>query len=141
MAHVDHDKAVRQVYVGLVVLAVITLIEVIVSLFGKGHIIDGVQNNNIVFYGAALIIILLSLYKAKYIIYEFMHMRHEVPMLAKTVLLPMVLLIWAMIAFFVEGSYWKHKNDRVKMRKEVKKADASNSIGVLHIDWSKEDII
>ena len=35
-----------------------------------------------------------------------MHMGHEVKGLRMTVLMPMLLLVWAIIAFFYEGSAW-----------------------------------
>jgi len=34
--------------------------------------------------------------------------------LALSVLLPTVLLIWAIIAFFQEGSSWKNRRDQIK---------------------------
>lgn len=55
-----------------------------------------------------------SLYKAYFIIYEFMHMRYEVKGLAMTVLLPTVLLIWAIIAFFQEGNSWKSRRQQIQ---------------------------
>jgi hypothetical protein len=121
------------------ILAVITLIEVGISLFGKGHIIEGVQNNKWVVSIAALLIIILSLYKARFIIFEFMHMKHEVPTLAKTVLLPMVLLIWAMIAFFYEGNAWKQ--NRVKVNLENKRMDKGHSqTGMIIREWPSKNI-
>jgi len=48
--------------------------------------------------------IALSLYKAYKIVYEFMHLGHEVPGMLKSVLLPALLLVWAIIAFFWEGT-------------------------------------
>ncbi len=141
MAHEDHSKAIRQVYVGLGILAVITLIEVGVSLFGKGHIMDGMQNIRWVVYVAALLIIVLSLYKAKFIIYEFMHMRYEVPGLVRSVLLPVLLLVWAIIAFFLEGDYWKTKRDKVEERNELGVKDmGSKEMGAIDYKWTKEDL-
>ena len=139
MAHENYEKSVRQVYVGLAILAVITLIEVGVSLFGKGHLVEGVDKYRWVLYIVALIIIGLSLYKAKFIIYEFMHMRYEVPGLARSVLLPVLLLVWAIIAFILEGNYWKHKRDRVKSDTQIEVQNDSNHQGMLEYEWKKED--
>ena len=88
------------------ILAIITVIEVLFALLGKGYIIPGVH-----FHWAVMgvIMITMSVYKAYLIIYEFMHMKYEVPTLVKTVLLPTLLLVWAIIAFGMEGKYW---NDR-----------------------------
>jgi hypothetical protein len=51
----------------------------------------------------------LSIYKAYFIIFDFMHMKYEVKGLAWSVLLPTALLIWALIAFFNEGSSYNSR--------------------------------
>lgn len=53
--------------------------------------------------------IIMSFVKAYFIVYEFMHMKYEVPGLMKSVLLPTLLLIWAIIAFFYEGNDWQKR--------------------------------
>ncbi|MEO0340700.1 MAG: cytochrome C oxidase subunit IV family protein [Bacteroidota bacterium] len=114
MAGLSHEESIKKVYFGLGLLAVVTLVEVIVSLFGKGWIIKGVEQNMIIVAIAALLIVGLSLYKAYFIIYEFMHMRYEVKGLAYSVLLPTALLIWALIAFFQEGNSWKERRNQIQ---------------------------
>jgi cytochrome c oxidase subunit 4 len=104
---------------GLMLLGAVTLVEVFISLLGKGHIIDGLEKYNAVLYTAGLIIAVLSLYKAYFIIYEFMHMKYEVKSLAMTVLLPTALLIWAIIAFFQEGDSWKSRRQQIKEKNEL----------------------
>jgi cytochrome c oxidase subunit IV len=94
-----------------------------------------------VVYICALLIIVLSLYKAKFIIYEFMHMRYEVPGLVRSVLLPVLLLVWAIIAFFLEGDYWKTKRNKVQDRNELgMKNNSSKPMGTLEYNWTKEDL-
>ena len=93
------------VWKGCGVLAAVTLVEVFVSLLQKGHVISGLEDVSAVAISAALVIGALSIYKAYYIIYNFMHMSSEVPGLRMSVLFPTALLIWGMIAFFQEGSY------------------------------------
>ena len=58
--------------------------------------------------------IIMSLYKAYLIVGEFMHMKHEVRALGMTVVLPTLLLVWAIIAFMYEGSAWKGNRNTVK---------------------------
>lgn len=58
--------------------------------------------------------ILLSFYKAYFIIYEFMHLKYEVKTLARTVLLPTTLLIWGIIAFLWEGNTWGERREEVQ---------------------------
>ena len=41
----NYDKQKRAVYIGLAILAVVTLVEVLLSLLGKGHLIHGLEEN------------------------------------------------------------------------------------------------
>lgn len=113
MAH-SYEESKKLVYKGLVLLAVVTLVEVFFSLLGKGHVIGGMEDISWLGYIIGLVLIVLSLYKAYYIIYEFMHMRYEVKGLALSVLLPTVLLVWAIIAFFQEGTAWKQRRQQIE---------------------------
>lgn len=112
----SYQEQIKGVYFGLGLLAAVTLIEVAFSLFGKGHILGslGIHEFPATVYIIGLILIGLSLYKAYFIIYDFMHLRYEVKGMALSILLPVVLLIWAVIAFFQEGTAWKGRRDRVQ---------------------------
>ncbi|MBP6396623.1 MAG: cytochrome C oxidase subunit IV family protein [Saprospiraceae bacterium] len=94
----------------ILVLAVITIAEVIFALTGKGYIIDGFHMPHWLIGG---VMIIMSVVKAYLIIYEFMHMKYEVPALVKTVLIPTLLLVWAIIAFTYEGNYWQNSRAKV----------------------------
>mgnify|MGYP002624524069 CR=1 FL=1 len=118
MGHLSYEDAKKRVVFGLVLLAIVTLVEVFVSLLGKGHIFPGVEDMTWLVYVAGLIIIALSLYKAYFIVYEFMHMKYEMRGLAMSVLLPTLLLIWAIIAFFQEGDSWKDRREQIKEKNE-----------------------
>ncbi len=133
MAHLSYEESIKRVYFGLRLLAVVTLVEVFISLLGKGHIIKGAEDYAIILYIAGFIIAVLSLYKAYFIIYEFMHMKYEVKGLAMSVLLPTVLLIWAIIAFFQEGNSWKNRREQIKQKNELP-SDAKTSQGMLPTD-------
>ncbi|MEL6659304.1 MAG: cytochrome C oxidase subunit IV family protein [Bacteroidota bacterium] len=117
--HKTYEESIKDVYKGLVLLAVVTLVEVAISLLGKGHLGIDVSGYTWILVLIGLGLIVLSLYKAYFIIYEFMHMRYEVKGLAMSVLLPTLLLVWAVIAFFQEGDSWKKRRDDVKQRENV----------------------
>lgn len=119
MAHLSYEESIKRVYYGLGLLGAVTIVEVLISLLAKGHIIPGVEKYAALLYIAGLIIIGLSLYKAYFIVYEFMHMKYEVKGLALSVLLPTVLLIWAIIAFFQEGNSWKDRREQIKEKNEL----------------------
>lgn len=114
MGHLSYEEAKKVVYKGLVLLAAVTLVEVFFSLLAKGHVIHDLKYITWLHYLIGLLLIGLSLYKAYFIIYEFMHMRYEVKGLAMSVLLPTVLLIWAVIAFFQEGNSWKSRRQQIQ---------------------------
>lgn len=113
MGHLSYEEGKKVVLKGLIILGIVTIAEVMVALVGKGYIIHGFHLPVWLMY---FLMITMSLYKAYFIVYEFMHMRYEVPGLVKSVLLPTLLLIWAVIAFFYEGATWfkwrKKINDR-----------------------------
>ena len=61
----------------------------------------------------------MSLYKAYLIVFEFMHMKYEAKGLMLSVMLPVCLLIWAIIAFLYEGDAWKGNRQTVQERSKV----------------------
>ncbi|MFM2392657.1 MAG: hypothetical protein RLZZ546_634 [Bacteroidota bacterium] len=119
MAH-SYEEAKKEANKIIIWLGIITIIEVAVALFLKGHLTEtempswvGGLNGILMIIGSAV--------KAYLIIYFFMHMKYEVPTMVKTVLMPTLLLVWAVIAFASEGSYWK--NGRQKVRNNVAKVE------------------
>jgi cytochrome c oxidase subunit IV len=132
----SYEEGKKKVVYGLYLLGAVTLIEVFISLLGKGHIIPGLEEYKVLLYIVGLLLIALSLYKAYFIIYEFMHMKYEVKGLALSVLLPTTLLIWAIIAFFQEGNSWKNRRELIKEKNEVP-ASSGNSQTSLIYDLNK----
>lgn len=133
MGHKSYEESIKGVYKGLILLGVVTLIEVGISLFGKGHL--GYKPGPDMGWLLALVgigLIVLSIYKAYFIIYEFMHMGAEAKGLRMTVLMPMLLLVWAIIAFFQEGSAWRNNREVIKQKNERsindKKMDVQGSL-------------
>ena len=126
---VSYEEGIRVVKKGFVLLGIITVGEVLIALLGNGHIIDGFHLPKLLMYPA---MIGLSLYKAKYIVYNFMHMAYEVRGLAMSVLGPLLLLVWGVIAFMQEGNSWGRSRELIleKNQKEVK-APAKPQQGML----------
>ena len=48
----------------------------------------------------------MTIVKAFYIVGEFMHLKHEAKALIWSILIPMALVIWLMVALISEGSYY-----------------------------------
>ncbi|NJC25168.1 cytochrome C oxidase subunit IV family protein [Neolewinella antarctica] len=119
-SHATYEEQTAAVWKGLGLLAVVTLVEVALSLLKAAEWAKGYES---IFAIASILIIVLSIYKAYFIIFEFMHMAYEVKGLAMSVLLPVFLLLWAVIAFFYEGDAWKNNretvNERNRMEREI----------------------
>lgn len=130
--HKTYEESIKSVYYGLGLLAVITLIEVGVSLFGKGHLWAGAKDTSWAIWVAGILIVVLSIYKAYFIIYEFMHMGYEVKGLAMSVLLPTLLLVWGIIAFLQEGDAWKNSRELIQEKNEMKIEDVQKSTSYLN---------
>jgi len=109
MGH-SYEKSKKVAYKIISILGVITLAEVAFALIGKGYIIEGLHFPELLIAG---VMILMSIVKAYLIVYEFMHMKYEVPGMVKSVLLPLFLLVWAIFAFFWEGNDWNNRRTLV----------------------------
>jgi len=87
---------------GFGILLVVTILEVVLALYGGGGVI------------VKLGMIVFSLYKAYYIVSIFMHLGHEIGGFSLMIVLPFSLLIWAVIAFLWEGDAARNSRNNVK---------------------------
>jgi cytochrome c oxidase subunit IV len=86
------DKAkIKKLWTVAGILLAVTIVEFIIA-FTMDH---GV--------GKTTIFILLTIVKAAYIVGEFMHLRYEVKVLLWSILIPLVFIIWMLVAFLYEG--------------------------------------
>jgi cytochrome c oxidase subunit IV len=127
--HLSYEDSVKAVWKGLGLLAAVTVIEVILSLM-KAQ--DWAKEMGWLFSLLAVLIIILSIYKAYFIIYEFMHMAYEVKGMAMSVLLPTTLLLWGVIAFFWEGSAWKNNREVIQERNRIEAT--TDAVGLIITD-------
>lgn len=51
------------------------------------------------------IFILMTFVKAWYIVGDFMHLKHEAKGLVWSIVLPIIFIVWLMVALFIEGDY------------------------------------
>lgn len=121
----------------IIILAIVTVVEVFIALLGKGHLISGFAPYDTAFIGSFpigkavmyLLMIVMSIYKAYLVIFEFMHMKYEVRNMMRSVLLPAALLIWAIIAFFAEGTYWKNSRAGIEAKDKMEVESSMTPIG------------
>jgi len=86
-----------------ILLSVITIIEL-----GIGYLLyatDFSELVDIMFKGA---VIILSFAKAFYIVSIFMHLGDEIRNLIMTIVVPLLLFVWFIIAFLWDGNSWKN---------------------------------
>ncbi len=136
MAHLSYEQSKTIATKTIIVLGIITIVEVLFALLGKGYLVEGFYLPLIL---VGFVMIILSAYKAYLIVYEFMHMKYEVPSLVRTVLLPTALLIWAIIAFFWEGRDWYNRRAHIK-QKNAEEVQPVVPQGDLY-EIKKEDLI
>lgn len=129
MSH-TYEKAKKVALKTIIILAVITVVEVMIALTGKGYIVAGWHWP---WYIMNTVMIAMSLYKAYLIVGEFMHLRHEVSAMGMTIVLPVGLLIWAIIAFMQEGGAWKGNRDVINEKNRALIEESMQPQGMLLI--------
>lgn len=50
--------------------------------------------------------VILTIFKAFYIVAEFMHLKHEIKRLVWVILVPFIFIVWLIIGLLLEGNYW-----------------------------------
>jgi len=115
MGHLTYEESKKSATKIIIILGIITIAEVLFALLGKGYLKEGIEFHPALMGG---VMIIMSVVKAYLIIFEFMHMKYEVPGLVKSVLLPTLLLVWGVIAFTWEGSDWFKRRDLIKNKNE-----------------------
>ena len=83
------------------ILLVITLVEVVLGMFFSHEMPKAL---------VAFLFLSLTLLKAGYIVAIFMHLGDEFKGFLITVMIPLVLFIWFIIAFLSDGGFWLHMN-------------------------------
>ena len=108
MAHShDHDLApgeiapaqTGQIWKTFWILVAITAVEFVFVFFMAA----GSMRN--------AIFIVLTIFKAFFIVGEFMHLKHEVKGLIWSILIPMGLVVWLVVALVTEGSFLSAATD------------------------------
>jgi len=131
MGHLTYEDSKKLASKTIIILGIITIVEVLFALLGKGYLVDGVEISGIILGG---VMIIMSIVKAYLIIFEFMHMKYEIPGLVKSVLLPTMLLIWGAIAFTWEGAYWHDSRKGIKDKNELPAKELGSLVDEVKIE-------
>jgi cytochrome c oxidase subunit IV len=95
-------KQVKRILRVTVLLSIITILEVGLGLLGAGHVPKWLS---------ATLFLAMTLFKAAYIVKVFMHLGDETKNMIITVLIPLTLFVWFIIAFLADGGFWLHMNN------------------------------
>jgi cytochrome c oxidase subunit 4 len=122
VAHADERfEAKNEVTRVTIILSVLTLVEL-----GLGFIMyKWVQDDGFLRSAIKGSIVILMLAKAFYIVAYFMHLGHELKNLIMTIVVPLFLFVWFIIAFLYDGNSYKHLRntyDRHHYEESKKKA-------------------
>jgi cytochrome c oxidase subunit 4 len=88
----DKEK-IKKLWMVALILLVITILEFTVA-FTVPHEMKDLR---------VWTFILMTIVKAAYIVGEFMHLRHEAKVLIWSILVPLVFIVWMLVAFVYEG--------------------------------------
>jgi cytochrome c oxidase subunit 4 len=103
MAHIEENNTVtvlppnkekiKKLWTVAGILGVLTAIEFGIA-FGVPHSMKGTR---------VWIFVFMTIVKAYYIVGEFMHLKHEAKVLIWSILIPIVFVVWMLVAFVYEG--------------------------------------
>ncbi len=88
------DKAkVRKIWKTAGILAIITALEFLIAFTVPLEMAEV----------RVTVFVLMTIVKAAYIVGEFMHLKYEVKVLIWSILIPMIFVVWMLVAFIYEG--------------------------------------
>lgn len=103
----ESKTQVKKIWNICLLLSVITIAEVILGMFFSHQMPKAL---------VAFLFLALTLLKAGYIVAVFMHLGDEFRGFLITVMIPLVLFIWFIIAFLADGSFWLRMNNESQAR-------------------------
>jgi cytochrome c oxidase subunit IV len=106
----ESKNQVKRIWKIFWILLIITVVEVIMGMFFSHQMPKGLVN----FFFLALTIL-----KAGYIVSVFMHLGDEFKNFIATVLIPLFLFIWFIIAFLADGFFWLRMNSESPSRVQI----------------------
>ncbi|ULQ51586.1 cytochrome C oxidase subunit IV family protein [Flavihumibacter fluvii] len=133
--HFDREAGKKEVIRVTIILTVITLIELALGFWMMG--IEGLLMRNLI----KGFICIFMLAKAFYIVGYFMHLKHELRNMIMTIVVPLLLFVWFIIAFLADGNSYKNlKNtyDPHHLEQSKTKVEAPAHEGGEHPDAKKE---
>jgi cytochrome c oxidase subunit 4 len=102
--HEEHSGGgVKEIVRVTVILSVLTIVELVLGFWMMGMPLDSGMR-----LGVKGTIVILMMAKAFYIVAYFMHLKHEIKNLIMTIVVPLALFIWFIIAFLADGNSFRN---------------------------------
>ena len=101
----EHSGGTKKIWKIFWVLSALTIIELALGYFLYAK--SGSLGYPVII-STKIVIGLLTLAKAYYIVSVFMHLGDEVRNLIMTIVVPLILFVWFIIAFLADGESWKN---------------------------------
>jgi cytochrome c oxidase subunit IV len=117
--HAPTDESKKRIWKTTLILSVITMFELALGYWIYIMHQSGDFNHTFVF-ALKGVIIILSLAKAFYIVSIFMHLGDEIRNLIVTIVAPLLIFIWFIIAFLYDGVSWKNLRNEYNPKEPVK---------------------
>lgn len=114
--HEQHHGNTKEIWRTFWILLILTLVELVL-----GYWMIGIENPGQRL-AIKVTIIILMLAKAFYIVAYFMHLKAEVKNLIMTIIIPLIFLVWGIVAFLYEGNSFRHNRntyDRYQSEKHM----------------------
>ncbi|MCZ2458301.1 MAG: cytochrome C oxidase subunit IV family protein [Chitinophagales bacterium] len=106
--HAPADNLVKRIWKTFWILLIITIVELALGLLL--HKLDLPDNTKRMMIKG--VIIILSLAKAYFIVAIFMHLGDEMSKMILSILIPLLLIIWVIVAFLIDGTAYKQMRNR-----------------------------
>ena len=103
----ESKTQVKRIWNVFWILLVVTVIEVVMGMFVSHSLPKALVN---------AFLLMLTVFKAGFIVAVFMHLGDEIKGFILTVLIPLVLFVWFIIAFLADGGFWLHMNSNTPVR-------------------------
>lgn len=115
----EHESSTRPIWRTFTLLSILTVLELILGL-AIYNIHKGENPNATLVLAFKGLVCILTLAKAYYIVSVFMHLGSEVRNFIMTIIVPLALFVWFIIAFLWDGTSWRNLRNTNGGSKEYK---------------------
>jgi cytochrome c oxidase subunit IV len=109
--HAEHTGGTKRIWKTFWLLSALTIVELAIGLIIY-NMHKGEHPNATLVLAFKGLVCILTLAKAYYIVSIFMHLGDEIRNMIMTIVVPLCLFIWFIIAFLWDGNSWKELRNR-----------------------------